>query len=128
MQKQMKLITTGKILGLFLVANYIFDILSKIGASLMSAVISQQLISLKNGELVPVFEVMTNSQAVRNQIREGKTHQLKNSIAASLSEGMVSMDQTLLEYVKKGLITEDEALLHSFEPEVLMKKFQSNKA
>ncbi len=43
MQKQMKLITTGKILGLFLVANYIFDILSKIGASLMSAVISQQL-------------------------------------------------------------------------------------
>ena len=94
----------------------------------LEAVISQQLISLKNGELVPVFEVMTNSQAVRNQIREGKTHQLKNSIASSLSEGMVSMDQTLLEYVKKGLITEDEALLHSFEPDVLMKKFQSNKA
>ena len=58
----------------------------------LEAVISQQLIRLKNDELFPIFEVMTNSLAVRNQIRDAKTHQLKNTIASSSSEGMISMD------------------------------------
>ncbi len=43
MQKKMKLITTGGILGVFVVWNYIFEWLSKIGASIVSAVISEQL-------------------------------------------------------------------------------------
>lgn len=43
MQKKMKLITTGGILGVFVVWNYIFEWLSKIGASIVSAVLSEQL-------------------------------------------------------------------------------------
>jgi twitching motility protein PilT len=89
----------------------------------LEAVISQQLIRQKNGELVPVFEVMTNSLAVRNQIRESKTHQLKNTIASS--EGMISMDSMLIELLKKDCITLDEALLHSFDSELLLKKINS---
>jgi Tfp pilus assembly pilus retraction ATPase PilT len=63
---------------------------------------------------------MTNSLAVRNQIRESKTHQLKNTIASS--EGMISMDSMLIELLKKDCITLDEALLHSFDSELLLKK------
>jgi len=91
----------------------------------LEAVISQQLIRQKNGDLVPVFEVMTNSLAVRNQIRESKTHQLKNTIASSTSEGMISMDTMLMDLLKKDLITLDEALLHSFDSELFLKKFNS---
>lgn len=91
----------------------------------LEAVISQQLIHLKNGELTPVFEVMTNSLAVRNQIREAKTHQLKNTIASSSSEGMISMDAMLLDLLKKDLITQDEALIHSFDSDLLLKKIKS---
>ncbi len=43
MQKQMKLIMTAGILGLFLVSNYIFEFLGKIGAGLFSAVLTGQL-------------------------------------------------------------------------------------
>jgi len=91
----------------------------------LEAVISQQLIHLKSGDLTPVFEVMTNSLAVRNQIREGKTHQLKNTIASSSSEGMISMDSMLLELLEKDLITQDEALIHSFDSDLLLKKINS---
>lgn len=91
----------------------------------LEAVISQQLIRLKTGELMPIFEVMTNSLAVRNQIREGKTHQLKNSIASSTKEGMISMDSMLLDLLKKDLITLDEALIHSFDSELLLKKINA---
>lgn len=91
----------------------------------LEAVISQQLIRLKTGELMPIFEVMTNSLAVRNQIREAKTHQLKNTIASSAKEGMISMDSMLLDLLKKDLITLDEALIHSFDSELLLKKINA---
>lgn len=91
----------------------------------LEAVISQQLIRKKDGDLVPVFEVMTNSLAVRNQIRESKTHQLKNTIASSTQEGMISMDSMLMDLLKKDLITLDEALLHSFDSDLFMKKVNS---
>ncbi len=91
----------------------------------LEAVISQQLIRKKDGDLVPVFEVITNSLAVRNQIRESKTHQLKNTIASSPQEGMISMDSMLMDLLKKDLITLDEALLHSFDSELFMKKVHS---
>lgn len=89
----------------------------------LEAVVSQQLIRKKDGDLVPIFEVMTNSLAVRNQIREAKTHQLNNTIASS--EGMISMDSMLMDYYQKDLITLDEALLHSFDSDLFMKKIKS---
>lgn len=91
----------------------------------LEAVISQQLIRKKDGDLIPVFEVMTNSLAVRNQIRESKTHQLKNTIASSTQEGMISMDSMLMDLYKKDLITLNEALLHSFDSDLLLKKINS---
>lgn len=89
----------------------------------LEAVVSQQLIRKKDGDFSPIFEVMTNSLAVRNQIREAKTHQLNNTIASS--EGMISMDSMLMDYYQKDLITLDEALLHSFDSDLFMKKIKS---
>lgn len=87
----------------------------------LQAVISQQLLRTKSGSLIPVFEVMTNATAIRNQIREGKTHQLNNTIISSVDEGMVSMDSMILDMVRNDIVDETEALAHSFDP-VIMKK------
>jgi twitching motility protein PilT len=87
----------------------------------LQAVISQQLVTDLQGNLLPVFEVMNSTPAVRNLIREGKTHQLMNAISSSVNEGMVSMDAMLINLVKAGKISTQEALDHSFDP-VLVKK------
>ena len=90
----------------------------------LQAVISQQLLRTKAGSLVPVFEVMTNATAIRNQIREGKTHQLNNTIISSVDEGMISMDSMILDMVRKNIVEESEALAHSFDPAVLKKRIK----
>jgi twitching motility protein PilT len=88
----------------------------------LQAVISQQLINDKEGRLLPVFEVMTNTPAVRNLIREGKTHQLNNAITASVNEGMTAMDGMLEKLVKERVISSHEALNHAFDPVILRKR------
>lgn len=90
----------------------------------LQAVISQQLLRTKEGSLLPVFEIMTNATAIRNQIREGKTHQLNNTIVASSDEGMVSMDSMILDLVKKNIVEESEALSHSFDPAIMKKRIK----
>lgn len=88
----------------------------------LQAVISQQLINDKEGRLLPVFEVMTNTPAVRNLIREGKTHQLNNAITSSVNEGMTAMDGMLEKLVKERVISSHEALNHAFDPVILRKR------
>ncbi len=88
----------------------------------LQAVISQQLVTDVDGKLLPVFEVMNSTPAVKNLIREGKTHQLMNAITSSVNEGMVSMDAMLIHLVKKNQITLQEALDHSFDPLIVKKR------
>lgn len=88
----------------------------------LQAVISQQLVNDKDGRLLPVFEVMTNTPAVRNLIREGKTHQLNNAITSSVNEGMTAMDGMLEKLVKEHVISSSEALNHAFDPVILRKR------
>lgn len=93
-------------------------------AMVLEAVISQQLLKTVDGKLIPAFEVMINTPAVRNQIRDGKTHQLNNTIASSLDEGMVSMDSMLLDLVKSKKISESEAISHSFDANLFRKRIK----
>jgi twitching motility protein PilT len=90
----------------------------------LQAVISQQLLRTKTSNLVPVFEVMTNATAIKNQIREGKTHQLNNTIISSIDEGMVSMDSMILDLVRNDIVDETEALAHSFDPAIMKKRIK----
>lgn len=92
-------------------------------ASVLQAVVSQQLIPAADGSgVVPAFELMTATPAVRNMIRDNKIHQIDGLIYSSAAEGMFSMDASLLSLYKSGKITSDEALSHASNPDMLSKK------
>jgi twitching motility protein PilT len=78
-------------------------------ANILTAIISQRLIPSIGGGRVAAAEILVATPAVRNIIREGKTHQLEAVIQTGAEYGMQSMDKTLLELVKNGTISYDEA-------------------
>ena len=88
----------------------------------LETVISQQLVPTINGELIPVFEVMTATPAIRNMIRENKVHQIDGIIASSANAKMISMDNSLLKLYKEGTITKETALLYSANQELMKRK------
>jgi len=96
-------------------------------AMLLKSVISQQLVPTEDGGVVPVFEVMHVNNAIRNMIRESKAHQIDSVIGTSASEGMTSMDNSLLDLYKRGTISEDTALRYSLAPELMMRRLESGK-
>jgi twitching motility protein PilT len=85
-------------------------------ANVLLGVVSQRLIPKIGGGRVPAIEIMLANSAVRNVIREGKTHQLPNIIATSLSEGMINLDKVLADLVSKGEIKVDDALTWAQDP------------
>lgn len=87
----------------------------------LQAVVSMQLIPSLKGGVIPAFEIMTCNTAIRNLIREGRTHQIPAVINSSLVDGMVSMDTSLLKLYKNDLISRQEMLIHAFTPELLEK-------
>ena len=79
-------------------------------AGAIQGVISQQLIARANTKgRVPAIEVMLANNAIRNLIREGKSHQIYTVMQTSLSEGMITMDRSLFELYRKGLVTWEDA-------------------
>lgn len=80
-------------------------------SSVIQAIISQQLVPKANGKgRVAAVEVMIATPAIRNLIREEKTHQIENSIQTGGKIGMKTMDNSLLELYNKGIITRDTLL------------------
>ena len=59
---------------------------------------------------VVACEVMVATPAIRNLIREGKTHQIYSALQAGAKHGMQTMDAHLAELVKRGKVTYDAAL------------------
>jgi twitching motility protein PilT len=78
-------------------------------ANILMAICSQRLIPAIGGGRIAASEILIANSAVRNIIREGKTHQLDSVIQTSAQEGMQSMDRTLVQLVQSGQITYDEA-------------------
>ena len=70
----------------------------------LRAVIAQQLLRKKGGGRIPAFEILLGSTALSNSIREGKTSLIQNQIQTGRSRGMMSMDQSLAELVRNGLV------------------------
>ena len=91
-------------------------------ASVLRAVVSQQLLPSVDGGLVPAFEIFRVTPAARTMIREGKLHQLDGLLYGAAREGMLSMDQSILELYRAGRITRDTALTYSINPDILSKK------
>lgn len=90
----------------------------------LQAVVSQQLVPTVDGTMIPVFEIMTLTPAIRNMIRESKIHQIDGMIAQSAADNMIAMDTSLMNLYKAGRITEKTALAFATNPELLEKKMK----
>ena len=89
----------------------------------LQAVVSQQLVPALDGTVVPAFEIMFANPAIRNLIREEKTHQIDSVIAASGEEGMRTMDQSLFQLAYDGIISKETALQYGIHQEALRNRF-----
>lgn len=85
-------------------------------AAVLLGVVSQRLIPKIGGGRVMASEILLANSAVRSLIRDGKTYQIPNVIQTSASEGMISLDKVLAEYVSRGDITIEDALTWSLDP------------
>jgi len=88
----------------------------------LDTVISQALIPNTKGGLSPAFEIMHMTSAVRSLIRDSKTYQINNVIQTSSAQGMILMDTYILNMLKNGEITEQNALMYAANPEQMKNK------
>jgi twitching motility protein PilT len=80
-------------------------------SNVLEAVISQQLIPTSDGRgRVAAFEIMHANHAVRNLIREGKSHQLTSIMQTNRKLGMMTMDEAITQLYYSGKISRDEAI------------------
>lgn len=80
-------------------------------ANVLEAVISQQLIPTVGGRgRVAAFEVMHSNHAVKNLIREGKSHQIVSTMQTNRKLGMITMDDAILQLYQERKIDRDQAI------------------
>ncbi|MDP3710371.1 MAG: type IV pilus twitching motility protein PilT [bacterium] len=94
------------------------QIRAQLAASLVG-IVSQRLIPKNGGGRIPAIELMIANPAVRNLIRENKIHQLNLVIETSSDQGMISLNRSLIDLVRKGDITMENAVNYSLNPSEL---------
>lgn len=90
-------------------------------SNVIEAVFSQRLIQGTTSGRVVTYEVMLGSTAIKTAIREGKTHQIESIIETSHEVGMSTLERSLADLVKKGMVTVEVAQSWSLRPEELMR-------
>ncbi len=89
-------------------------------SSVLEGVISQQLIKQADHKgRIAALEIMLANAAIRNHIREGKTHQILSALQTGRKHGMVTMDAYLTELYRQGLISYNDAILHAVDRDML---------
>ncbi len=89
-------------------------------ANVLEAVISQQLIMTADGNgRVAAFEVMHANHAIRNLIREGKSHQIPSIIQTNRKIGMITMDDAIVQLYVDGRIDRDMAIQFAQDPDAM---------
>ncbi len=86
----------------------------------LNAVISQQLVMSTEGKYTPAFEIMTMNSAIRTLIRDEKTHQIDSVIQSA--PGMTTMDNSLLNMYKSGVITAETAVKYAYNSDIMAKR------
>jgi twitching motility protein PilT len=95
----------------------------------LEAVVVQQLLRRSNQPgRVCAQEIMLASPAIRNLIREGKSHQINSMIQISNNQGMQTMDQCLRDLYARGTISYDDAVARAMQPEELKKMISGGAA
>jgi twitching motility protein PilT len=88
-------------------------------AASLGAVIAQRLVPRIGGGMVAAFEILVANNPVRNLIREGKTNQLLNVITTNQSEGMCTLEASLVGLIQSDVVTYDDAMAISAHPKEL---------
>lgn len=97
-------------------------------ATALNGVISQQLLKRADGsKRVAALEILIATAAVKNIIREGKTHQLVSSMQTGAKYGMVMMDNYLVDLYQKGLIEYEETIKRSKDPKYIRRKISGSR-
>jgi twitching motility protein PilT len=94
-------------------------------SNILAAIVSQRLVPAIGGGRIASAEIMVATPAVRNIIREGKTHQLDAVIQTGGEFGMQSMDKTLVQLIHTGTITYDEARNYAIDIDELDRLMRS---
>jgi twitching motility protein PilT len=85
-------------------------------ASCVAGVIYQELVPAVGGGRVAAFEILIANTAVRSMIKEGRTDQLRTVLQTSLREGSQTLERSLNQLLRAGLITERDARRHTVNP------------
>jgi twitching motility protein PilT len=88
-------------------------------AQSLLGIVSQRLVNRIGGGRVPAVEILINNNATANLIREGKSHQINLVIETSKEQGMISINHSLSDLVKQGIISLEEAEVYSPNKEEL---------
>ena len=88
-------------------------------AGSLAGIFSQRLIPRIAGGLIPAYELLINNGAVANLIRERRTHEVQTVIETGLEQGMIDMNRSLADLVKKGEITVENAFAYAVNPKGL---------
>ena len=116
--------TVSRILDTF-PSGYQSQIRQQLSLALL-AVISQQLLPAANGAgRYPAVEILVATGATRNLIRRGDDHQLRANIETGRADGMMTMEQSLVELVRANRITRETAFAHCYHPEDLRRHLGS---
>lgn len=92
-------------------------------ASVLEAVVSQQILPKADGNgRVAAFEIMVANPAIRNLIREGKTHQMQTVIQTGSGIGMMTMDASLLDLYKRRIIDLATLKKYAVDLDMVMKQ------
>ena len=94
------------------------QIRSQLSGSLLG-IVSQRLVPRIKGGLVPACEVLIANHAVSNLIRENKIHEIPSVIETSLEQGMISLNRSLSDLVRRREISLENALNYSLRPSEL---------
>jgi len=96
-QKQIRIQLAGSLIGIF----------------------SQRLLPRISGGRVPAFELLLNNNAISNLIREGRTHEINVVLETSSADGMLDMNHSLADLMRRGEISAETAKQYSLNPEGL---------
>ena len=88
-------------------------------ASCLTGIFSQRLIPKISGGMVPAYELMIANNATSNLIREKRSYEINTVIETGMGEGMIDMNRSLAELVRRGEITIESAYKHSLNPKNL---------
>ena len=90
----------------------------------LRTVVSQQLVPGVDDSLIPAFEIMHADHAIRNMIRDNKSHQITNAMIAGGEDGMVTMDQYLLRLYQEEKISKEVLLDYCDNSESVKKRIR----